>query len=371
MVTDPPRLSRKFLMVQRRTPAGSQPGMLITDPAAPPPVVRMISYDSEGIDEFPITDAADLRKKMRHGRKTTWIDVAGLGDAGLLQEIGEIFGIHRLSLEDVVNVDQRPKVEAHPDHTFIIVQMSDSKLEFVPEQFALFVGANFVLSFQERQGDCFDMVRARLLHPANRIRSEGPDYLAYALIDSVTDSYFPILEHYGEAIEELEDEILQSTDLTHMHGLHAIRRKLMLIRRAVWPLRDVLNTLTREHSHFISPQTQIYFRDCSDHCFQLIDIVDTARELVSSISDMYHSGASVRMNEIMTVLTIIATIFIPLGFIASLYGMNFDPHVSVWNMPELDWRYGYPFSLGLMLATAAGLLVYFWRKGWIFRKSRR
>ncbi|MEQ1887934.1 MAG: magnesium/cobalt transporter CorA [Alphaproteobacteria bacterium] len=363
-------LSRRFLMVKRRAPAGSKPGALIIDPKAPKPIIRMISYDETGIDDFSILDIEMLAGKMTQNRKITWIDVTGLGDAGVLHEIGEIFGIHGLALEDVMNVDQRPKVEEHPDHTFIIVQMSESKLEFTPEQFAVFIGANFVLSFQEKIGDSFDMVRARLSQEHNRIRGEGADYLAYALIDSVTDSYFPILENYGESIEALEDKILKGSDLSAMQELHAIRRKLMLIRRAIWPLREVLNTLTREHSPFISAQTQIYFRDASDHCFQLIDIVDTARELVGSISDLYHSGASVRMNEIMTVLTIIATIFIPLGFIASLYGMNFDREVSPWNMPELGWRYGYMFSLSLMAATALGLCAYFWRKGWIGPKKR-
>ena len=363
-------LSRRFLMVKRRAPAGSQPGTLIIDPTAPRPIIRMISYDKQGIDDFSILDMDMLREKMTRNRQITWIDVAGLGDIGVLEEIGKIFGIHRLALEDVVNVHQRPKVEEHPDHAFVIVQMSESKLEFIPEQFAVFIGADFVLSFQEKIGDSFDMVRTRLMQEHNRIRGEGPDYLAYALIDSVTDSYFPILEHYGETIEALEDKILKGSDLTAMQELHGIRRKLMLIRRAIWPLREVLNTLTRERSSFITPQTQIYFRDASDHCFQLIDIVDTARELVGSISDLYHSGASVRMNEIMTVLTIIATIFIPLGFIASVFGMNFDRSVSPWNMPELGWPYGYLFSLSLMGATALGLCAYFWRKGWIGPKKK-
>lgn len=371
MVNQSPGLSRKFLMVKRRAPAGSQPGTLIADPTALAPVIRMIRFDETGIDDIPITNAAMLREKMKQKRGVTWIDITGLGDAGLLNEIGEIFGIHRLALEDVINVHQRPKIDTYPDHTFIVLQMSEAKLEFIPEQFSIFIGKDYVLSFQEKPDDCFDMIRIRLDQADSRIRREPADYLAYALIDAITDSYFPILEQYGEAIELLEDQILEHTDITSMHELHAVRRKLMLIRRAIWPLRDVLNTLTRIQTPYISSQTQIYFRDCADHCFQLIDIVDTARELAGNITELYHSGASVRMNEIMTVLTIIATIFIPLGFIASLYGMNFDTKVSPWNMPELEWRYGYLFSLALMLATAGGLLGYFWRKGWIFRKLRR
>lgn len=350
---------------------GSQPGTLIADPGAPAPVIRMITYDIAGIEDMSISDTGMLREKMTRKRSVTWIDVAGLGNAGILQEIGQIFGVHRLALEDVINVHQRPKIEDYPDHTFIVMQMSEVTEEFIPEQFSIFLGKDFVLSFQEKPGDCFEMIRTRLNQEASRIRTEGPDYLAYALIDAVTDSYFPILERYGEAIELLEDKILGVTDINAIHELHGIRRKLMLIRRAIWPLRDVLNILTRERSAFISEPTRVYFRDCADHCFQLIDIVDTARELAGNITDLYHSGASVRMNEIMTVLTIIATIFIPLGFIASLYGMNFDRGASTLNMPELGWRYGYLFSLSLMAATAAGLLGFFWRKGWIGRRKGR
>ncbi len=364
-------LSAKFPMIKRRAIPGSAPGTLIADPAAPKPVIRMISFDEAGVEDITVTDAATLRKKMAHKRKVTWVDVAGLGDVELLQQIAAAFSVHRLALEDVINVHQRPKIEDYPDHTFIVMHMSEIMDDFVPEQFSIFLGRDYVLSFQEKPGDCFDMVRARLNQKNSRIRTEGADYLVYALIDSVTDSYFPILERYGEAIEVLEDNVLTATDLHSIHELHAIRRNLMLIRRAIWPLRDVLNILTRERSPFISDHTQVYFRDCYDHCFQLIDIVDTARELAGNITELYHSGASVRMNEIMTVLTIIATIFIPLGFIASLYGMNFDRAASPWNMPELGWRYGYLFSLSLMAATAIGLLGYFWRKGWIRRRKGR
>ncbi|MFZ5929795.1 MAG: magnesium/cobalt transporter CorA [Pseudomonadota bacterium] len=371
MVKQSPKLSRKILMVKRRAPMGSQPGTLIADPAAPAPVIRMIAYDTAGTEDTLISDTRMLREKMAHKRSVTWIDVTGLGDAGVLREIGEIFGLHRLALEDVINVHQRPKIEDYPDHTFIVMQMSEVTGEFIPEQFSIFLGKDFVLSFQEKPGDSFKTIRIRLNQEGSRIRNEGADYLAYALIDAVTDSYFPILENYGEAIELLEDRILGVTDISSIHELHGIRRKLMLVRRAIWPLRDVLNILTRERSPFISETTRVYFRDCADHCFQLIDIVDTARELAGNITDLYHSGASVRMNEIMTVLTIIATIFIPLGFIASLYGMNFDQSVSPWNMPELGWRYGYLFSLSLMGATAIGLLGYFWRKGWIGRRKGR
>ena len=371
MVKQSPKISKKYLMVKRRTPMGSQPGTLIIDPAAPAPVMRMISYDAAGTEDMPISDTKMLREKMTRKRGVTWIDVAGLGDVEILREVGEIFGLHRLALEDVINVHQRPKIEDYPDHTFIVIQMSEIIEDFIPEQFSIFLGKDFVLSFQEKAGDSFDMIRTRLNQEGSRIRNEGADYLAYALIDSVTDSYFPILERYGEAIENLEDRILGVTDINSIHELHGIRRKLMLVRRAIWPLRDVLNILTRERSPFISEPTRVYFRDCADHCFQLIDIVDTARELAWNITDLYHSGASVRMNEIMTVLTIIATIFIPLGFIASLYGMNFDRSVSPWNMPELGWRYGYLFSLSLMGATAIGLLGYFWRKGWIGRRKGR
>lgn len=369
----PETQTRKFLKFperKRRAQPGSAPGTLIPDPAAPRPMIRMFSYDKEGVEEQPIADIAVLRERMAAKHKVTWIDIAGLGDITLLKEVAAIFGMHGLALEDVINVHQRPKIEDYPNHTYIVLRMSEGCDEFVPEQFSIFLGADYVLSFQEKPGDCFDMVRTRLHQAGSRIREEGPDYLVYALIDSITDSYFPILERYGEAIELLEDRVLQDSDPQSMHELHVLRRNLMLIRRAIWPLRDVLNILARERSPFISDTTKIYFRDCSDHCFQLIDIVDTARELAGNIAELYHSGASVRMNEIMTVLTIMTTIFIPLSFVASLYGMNFDRSASRWNMPELGWEFGYPYSLALMACIAATMLSYFWHKGWIGPKKK-
>lgn len=371
MLTPQPTVSRKSRMKKRRTRPGSAPGTLIADPAAPKPVIRMISYDEGTTLDRPIPDVATLRKFMADKRKVTWIDVTGLGDVKLLEEIAAIFGIHSLALEDVVNVHQRPKIDEYKDHTFIVLRMSETNGNFVPEQFSIFLGKDYVLSFQEKPGDCFDPIRTRINQKNSRIRQEGADYLVYSLIDSVTDSYFPILERYGEAIELLEDQVLKNSDPEFMHELHIIRRNLMLIRRTMWPLRDVLNSLTRDPTPFISDNIKVYFRDCYDHCFQLIDIVDTARELAGNITDLYHSGASVRMNEIMTVLTIMTTTFIPLSFVASVYGMNFDRDVSPWNMPELGWRLGYPFALSVMLAIAVSMMGYFWHKGWIGPKRKK
>jgi magnesium transporter len=228
----------------------------------------------------------------------------------------------------------------------------------------MFIGDNYVLTFQERPGDCFDPVRDRLRKNKGRIRQLGSDYLGYALVDAAIDSYFPILETLGEEIEALEDEVVAAPKPILVDQLHRIRRELLVLRRAVWPTREMLNTLIRDKLPQIKDTTQPYLRDCYDHTIQLMDIVETYREICSSLLDVYLSSLSTRLNEVMKILTIIATIFIPLGFVASLYGMNFD-RASPFNMPELGWRYGYPFALAVMVAIVASLLWFFRRRGWI------
>jgi len=355
---------RRTVQRKRRTPPGASPGTLIADPAAVQPVVRLIGYGPDDLEERGVAVGEDLRALT--GRwPVTWINVDGLADLELIQSLGEMFGLHRLALEDVVNVHQRPKVEDYEDHAFIVTRMIHGELPPATEQVSLFLGGNFLLTFQERPGDCFDLVRDRIRRRRGHIRERGVDYLAYALLDAVIDGYFPVLEACGERLESLEDTVLDQPSAEHSVQIHDMKRDLLTLRRAIWPQREMINALARDTLAQVSDQTRVYLRDCYDHTVQLMDIVETYREIASGLVDVYLSSVSARMNEIMKLLTIIATIFIPLGFIAGLYGMNFDTRISPWNMPELSWRWGYPFALGLMAAVAIGLLLFFRKRGWI------
>jgi magnesium transporter len=290
-----------------------------------------------------------------------WVNVDGLGDTSVISQLGELFDVHRLALEDVVNVHQRAKVEPYDDHLFVIAHMIQAGEHLGTEQVSFFIGENYLLTFQERAGDCFDMVRQRIRAGRGRIRHAGASYLAYALLDALIDAYFPVLEVYGERIEALESELLTEPDAEMAGRIHAIKRDLLVLRRAIWPHREAIKTLLRDDSPFITDETRIYLRDCYDHVIQLLDLVETYRELASGLLDIYLSSLSNRMNEVMKVLTIFAAIFIPLTFIAGLYGMNFE------RMPELRWSWGYPMALMVMAALTVSLLVFFRRKGWIGR----
>ena len=352
--------------IRRRSEPGAPPGTLIADPAAARPTIHATVYNAETISQYADCSVSDLPGLHNHGQ-VLWVDVTGLADIELIEGIGSAFGIHRLALEDVINVHQRPKAEAFDDHVFIVARMLVPGRGTETEQVSFFLGDNYLITFQEQPGDCFDPVRKRLETGRGRIRKAGADFLAYALIDTIVDGYYPVLEHYGEAVEKLEDEVIARPDAEQVDRIHTVKRDLLTLRRAVWPTREMVNGLIRDESPFLKEPTRIYLRDCYDHTIQLMDIVETYREIASGLLDVYLSSMSARMNEIMKVLTIIATIFIPLGFIAGLYGMNFDPGASPLNMPELRFYYGYPMAIGLMVAVAAGLVVYFWRKGWLRR----
>ena len=340
---------------------------MIPDPAASPPAIHLIGYGKDGVEERAIADLDDLRNTLGTW-PVEWINVDGLADVELIRAIGELFGLHHLALEDVVNVHQRPKVEEYDDHAFIVTRMSRTDTPS-GEQISMFLGTGFVLTFQERPGDCFDPVRERIRRHRGLIRERGADYLTYALLDAVIDSYFPVLEAYGDRIEALESAITTSADAYKVAEIHALKRELLNLRRLIWPQREMVGGLSRDRTAYISEHTQIYLRDCYDHTIQLMDLLETYREIASGLIDIHLSSTSARMNEIMKVLTIIATIFMPLGFIAGVFGMNFDRAASPWNMPELGWYLGYPFALTAMLLTALGLLWFFQRKGWIGRNS--
>jgi magnesium transporter len=360
-------LRRSVTGIRRRSEPGAPPGTLIADPSAIRPVIHATLYSAEMISQHADCSLADL-PALRNDGHVLWVDVTGLADISVIEGIGAAFGIHRLALEDVINVHQRPKAEAFEDHVFIVSRMLVPGRGTETEQVSMFLGDNYLVTFQERPGDCFDPVRARLEAGRGRIRQSGADFLAYALIDTIIDGYYPVLEHSGEAVERLEDEVIASPDAGQVDRIHTVKRDLLTLRRAIWPTREMVNGLIRDESPFMGDSTRLYLRDCYDHTIQLMDIVETYREIASGLLDVYLSSMSARMNEIMKVLTIIATIFIPLGFIAGLYGMNFDPDTSPLNMPELRAYYGYPFALGLMVAVAGGLVFYFWRKGWLSRR---
>jgi magnesium transporter len=348
-----------------RAPVGAVPGLISAHPDALPSRVNVMAYDEGKLVEERIDDVAQLAA-LRGKHAVIWVDVAGLANVDLIRRVGEIFDLHPLALEDVVHTHQRPKVEEYPSSLYLTVrtpEILDEALDL--EQISFFLGEGFVLTFQERDGDCFEPVRERLRRSRGKVRRCGPDYLAYALLDAIVDSYFPHVESYGDRLEELQDQILTRPDQALVHEIHSIKRDLLAIRRTVWPLREAINGLLREEHAAIREETRLYLRDVYDHTVQLVELTELHREVVSGLLDIYLSSVSNRMNEVMKVLTIIATIFIPLSFVASVYGMNFDREASPFNMPELGWRYGYPFALGLMASIATGLLVYFRRRGWL------
>jgi len=350
--------------IHRRTAPGATPGSISIDPQAPRGHLQLLAYGPEGLVEKELAEPAALSAFLAK-YPVTWINVDGLGDGATIEELGQLFKLHRLALEDVVNVHQRAKVEEYGDLLFIVARMADLACGAATEQLSMFVGSNFVLTFQEEPGDCWNLVRERIRKGVGRIRSAGPDYLAYALLDASIDAYYPVLESLGERLDALEEVVLLTPTRQIIDQIHAMKGDLLHLRRAVWPHREAIAHLLRDSTPVITEQTRIYLRDCYDHVVQIIDLVETYRELTADLKDLYMSAVSNRINETMRVLTIVSTIFIPLTFIAGIYGMNFDPDSSPWNMPELRWYLGYPLSLAIMAATALGMLIYFRRQGWI------
>jgi magnesium transporter len=356
--------SRRQIKAARRSPPGSVPGKLEIPRSAAKPSIRVIAFGPNELVERQVANVGDI-VEMRQTFPTIWIDIVQFGDAKMISEIGDVFDLHRLALEDAINTHQRPKVEEYDDHLFIVALMLGEAGSLETEQVAFFVGSGYLITFQEKPGDCFENVRDRIRKANGRIRSAGSDYSAYALLDAIIDSYFPALERVGDELEALEDQVISSPEPGNISELHNMKRKLLLLRRAIWPHREVFNTLLRDEHPLISAETRPFLRDCYDHTIQLMDIVETYREMASGLVDVHLSSVSMKLNEVMKVLTIVATIFIPLSFIASVYGMNFDRERSPWNMPELGWYFGYPFALILMSATAAGLIWYIRKKGWL------
>jgi magnesium transporter len=355
------RLARR----RRRPPIGASPGTLIADPAAHPSELNLTLISP---DKCRTIRKAGLSDVVRHADRwpVIWLDCVGLADIALIEEIGRIFGLHPLSLEDVVNTGQRPKVDFFEDHAFVALRMIDDAASHRYEQVAVFFGEKFVVTFQERQGDPFDPVRRRIeSSQPNRLRAREADYLAYALIDAIVDSYFPPIETASEAVEAIEDAMLSSPQKRQMQDLHQLRRQILTLKGVLWPLRDALATLARTDVPFVKRETKIFFNDTLDHAVSLIELVETQRDVLSGLMDMHLSLSQARTSDVISLLTIVSAIFIPLTFLVGVWGMNFDPDASPWNMPELRAYYGYPSALLFMLVVALSLIAYFKWKKWL------
>jgi magnesium transporter len=351
-------LKRMRPLKKRSPPPGSGPGALAIPVGAPPPRLHAFSYDAEHLLEQDIPDVETLAQ-LRTEKRVLWVDVQGLGDERVLRRLGEIFELHPLLLADLVNVGQRPKVEDYDDVHLIVtrtVEVNGRDLDV--EQVSIVLGPTFVLSIQERPGDPFDPVRERL-RGGGVIRRMRADYLAYSLMDTVVDGYFPVLEHLGEDLERLEEDVIGDPGPHALERIHNARRRLVALRRTIWPLREELASLSRDDAGAFSRPVRVYVRDTYDHAVQAVDVVETYRELTGSLMDVYLSTMSQRTNDVMKVLTVVSTIFIPLTFIVGIYGMNFD------YMPELRVWWAYPVVWAVMIAIGGGLYATFKARGWL------
>ena len=347
---------------------GTPPATLVSHSEEPPQptVMTLIQYDQEAIFEGRFDSFKDLMKRYDPA-KVNWINIDGLGNLDLLRKAAETFQIHPLALEDVLNTTQRPKVERYEEHFFIVSEMiyEEEAHRIAVEQLSLFLGKSYIITIQEEsERDVFEKVRERLRSGRGYARTMKSDYLAYALLDSTVDQFFPVLENIGESIEDLEEQLLDRPSKDILRKLYGIKRLLLQLRRAAWPQREIFNALIRDETGLVCQGTQVFLRDCYDHTTQIIDILESFRDLAAGLMDVYLSSLGFRTNEIMRVLTVITSIFIPLTFIAGVYGMNFNTD-SPFNMPELNWRYGYPACLVLMVIVAIGMILFFKRKRWL------
>ncbi|MCA9669073.1 MAG: magnesium/cobalt transporter CorA [Myxococcales bacterium] len=357
---------RRRLRRRRRPPkpVGAPPGTLIASIDAAETSLEVFGI---GADEIVHKRGVSLEElqKLRSKWSLIWINVIGLRDVALVERVGNEVGLHKLALEDTLNVGQRPKVELYGDHAQVVLRSYKLDDTLLTEQISVFFGKGYVVTFQEFEGDYFEPIRERLREGRGRVRTGGAAYLAYTLIDTMVDAYFPIFESYGERLHELEERIMDDANPSMLREVRAAKRNLLALRRGLWPLREAFARLERDGQELVDETTRLYLRDTYDHVVQLLDILETYRELAGSLLDIYLTTISNRTAEVSKVLTIIATIFIPLSFIAGLYGMNFDGAKSTLNMPELRWQYGYLYALGLMVCVAGAMMTFFWRKGWI------
>jgi magnesium transporter len=360
------KIRKKVRFISRKpkqsAKSGLPPGRVvyIGNKANVPVHITVFDYDESGLQEHRITDVKDCAV-FKSTKTCSWINVDGIHKTQIIEELGQLYNIHPLVLEDVVNTQQRPKMEVYDDYVFIVFKMLDydyATNEVKIEQISLILGPNYVLSFQENVGDVFETIRNRIRNTQSRIRKLGPDYLVYALLDRVVDNYFIVMEKLGEQLEDFEDEAFNNPGSHIAERLNKLRRETIYIRKAVWPLREMVNHMTNDDIKPFQHANTIYFRDLYDHTVQVLDTIETYRDVLSGIMDVYLSNLSFKMNEVMKVLTIISTIFIPLTFIAGVYGMNFRV------MPELEYEYGYYIIMAFMAVVAIAMIIYFRIKKW-------
>lgn len=323
--------------------------------------IRVIDYSPDHLEETEVSTIEEIFP-YRDNDKVTWINIDGLHDVSAMEKLGKHFNLHPLMMEDILNTDKRPEIEDYGDYIFIVIKMLfyDEVEKLVKaEQLSIILGTNIVFTFQERVGDVFNPLRERIRKERGRLRRSGTDYLAYALLDTIVDNYFIILEKFSDALEAIEDELMNNINKKTITEIHRMKREMVFLRKSVWPVREVVNGLERSESDLVDKSLSIYMRDLYDHTVQVIDTIETMREMVSGMLDIYLSSTSNRMNEVMKLLTIMASIFIPLTFIAGIYGMNFE------SMPELHSRWGYPFTLALMLVVAISMILYFKKRKWL------
>ena len=323
--------------------------------------IRVIDYSPDHLEETEVSTIEEIFP-YRDNDQVTWINIDGLHDVSAMEKLGKHFNLHPLMMEDILNTDKRPEIEDYGDYVFIVIKMLfyDEVEKLVEaEQLSIVLGTNIVFTFQERVGDVFNPLRERIRKGRGRLRKSGTDYLAYALLDTIVDNYFIILEKFSDVLETIEDELMNNINKKTIREIHRMKREMVFLRKSVWPVREVVNGLERSESDLIDKSLSIYMRDLYDHTVQVIDTIETMRETVSGMLDIYLSSTSNRMNEVMKVLTIMASIFIPLTFIAGIYGMNFE------SMPELHARWGYPFTLVLMLVVALSMILYFKKRNWL------
>lgn len=354
-------MSRK-LVKKRGKKAGAPPGTLVHvgDRPGEDVRVRVIDYDQDHLDDNRLPVSGKIGE-LRDSRSVSWVHVDGVHQVDVIEQLGNQLGLHPLVMEDILNTDQRPKIEVYDDYLFIVLKLltyDAASREVRAEQVSLVLGEHFVLSLQESSHPILDTVRERL-KAGRRIRFLGPDYLAYAIIDAIVDNYFTVIESFADQIESLEDILLGTPSPSSLEQVHHMRREMLLLRKAIWPLREVLSSLSRNDLSLVTEGTRLFLRDVYDHIVHALDTVETLRDLLVGMLDLYLSSVSNRMNEVMKVLTIIATLFMPLTFIAGVYGMNFE------YMPELSWPWAYPAVMLLMFAVLVMLVVFFRRKRWL------
>jgi magnesium transporter len=353
-----------FRFIKKRSKkAGLPPGTLvhIGEKKVERAKITIIDYDEGQFKEEEIERVEECFP-FRDKPYVTWINIDGVHQVAILEKLGKHFDLHPLLLEDIMHTEQRPKMEDFGDYIFVVLKVlywDEKDNEIKPEQVSLILGSTFVISFQEGAGDVFNPIRERIRKAKGRIRKMKADYLAYALVDTIVDHYFIVLEKLGEKIENMEEDLVTNPTPETLQAIHTLKRELIFLRKSVWPLREAVNSLERGESSLIHESTDIYLRDVYDHTIQVIDTIETFRDMVSVMLDIYLSSVSNKMNEVMKVLTIIATIFIPLTFIASIYGMNFK------YIPELEWHWGYPAILFVMVAVGISMLAFFRRKRWL------